>query len=334
MNITSFSSNPTAAGGQFHNRAGKPDKHDRFRPSRNKTIWLHENDQEVLRLVDRCRFLDSRQLRLMLGRGLNERAFLRRLQTLFHAEYLERPEQQRSRWWAKGAAQHYVYALGIEGHKLLYPELHKKGASTDWRLRNRRAQALYIDHRLAVAEVMLSFLLAGEMLNVQMVAWHEGNGFHRATGLPSAIDVPTQGGSIYVPLHPDAYFVLSTSDGRQDYFFLEVDRGTEPISRATWVRTSIRRKLAAYWQLYADRVNERAGIPSFRVLTVTTSGTRVENMRRLARAIDPKQRGSAMFLFTTVDRISLNDPPPSLMAPIWLPPIQDEPGRCLWTTAS
>src|SRR5262249_42715262 len=119
------------------------------------------------------------------------------------------------------------------------------------------------------------------------------------------------------------------SDGSREHFFLEVDRGTEPLMRTTWRRTFICRKLAGYWQLYRARIAERADIPSFRVLTVTTSESRVEHMLALARAMDPKQRGSAMFLFATLDRFTLDDPVPSLNSRIWFSPILDEGPRPL-----
>ncbi|MBI3785554.1 MAG: hypothetical protein HY270_19350 [Deltaproteobacteria bacterium] len=89
------------------------------------------------------------------------------------------------------------------------------------------------------------------------------------------------------------------------------------------------RKFAAYWQLYRGRLAERVGIPSFRVLTITTSETRVENMRTLARAMDPKEKGSALFLFTTSDTITLDDAGASLTAPIWLTPIEHSAPRAL-----
>jgi hypothetical protein len=317
---------------RFQNRAGSPDRSGRFRPNRNVPLVLQPNDQEVIRLVDRCRFLDSRQLRLTIGRGLNDRAFLRRLRQLFDAEYLDRPEQQLNRWWTKGeATKHYVYGLGIEGHRLLYPELHRKGApTTDWRLRNRRAQALYMDHRLAISEAMLSFIVAAESINAQILAWTEGKEFHRATGLPGYVQLETADSTVDVPLNPDAYFVLSTGDGRCDHFFLEVDRGTEPIIRTTWRRTHVYRKLAAYWQLYRARIAERAGVPSFRVLTVTTSEVRIGSMQALARLMDPKRRGSPLFLFTTANSITLDDPTRSLKVPIWFSPTRNNAPRVLY----
>ncbi|MBI3782954.1 MAG: replication-relaxation family protein [Deltaproteobacteria bacterium] len=321
--------------GRFQNRAGSPDQSKRFTPNRTKKLHLHPNDQAVVHLVDRCRFLDSRQLRLTIGRGLNPRAFLRRLQQLFHAEYLDRPQQQLNRWWTKGeATKHFVYGLGIEGHKLLYPELHRKGApTTDWRLRNRRAGAVYMDHRLALSEVMLSFVGAAEGINAQVVNWTEGKEFHQATRLPDYVQLETRTGTVDVPLNPDAHFVLAASDGRREHFFLEVDRGTEPIMRTTWRRTHVYRKLAGYWQLYRGRLAERVGIPSFRVLTVTTSATRIDNMRALARAMDPKQKGSALFLFTTLDQITLDNPGPSLTAPIWFSPVEHADVRALLAAA-
>ncbi len=277
-----------------------------------------------MRLVDRCRFIDSRQLRLTLGRNLNQRAFLRRLEQLADNEYLDRPEQQKRRWWAQGRRLHFVYGLGVEGHKLLYPELHRKGApATDWRLRNRRVQPLYMDHRLAVTEVMLSFVLGAEQLGMRVESWLEGRDFHRATGLPLHLDLTTSNGVVTVPLNPDAYFVLADDAGRHDHFFLEIDRGTEPIVRTTWQRTAVYRKLAAYWQLYAARIALQRDIPSFRVLTVTTSEARVENMRVLARSMDPKRRGSALFRFATANEINLVAPSLALTAQLWASPASD-----------
>lgn len=329
--MTNPSRSHPAAARRFQNRAGRPDRHDRFKPSRSNAIELQPNDQEVLRLADRCRFVDSRQLRLTVGRGFNERAFLRRLQQLFHAEYLDRPPYQLGRWWTnRQPNRHYVYALGINGHRLLYPHLHQKGAAgTDWRLKNQRVQPLSIDHRLLVTEAVLTFFLAGEQLGLTMATWLEGKEFHQATGLPQYVVITTPATEVDVPLNPDAYFVLAHAGGRRDHFFLEVDRGTEPVVRSQWNRTSIRRKLAAYWQLYRTRVAERAGIPSFRVLTVTTSNTRVDNMRALARAMDPKHKGSSMFLFATTGQITLDDAAPALTAPIWLPPVESSPPRPL-----
>jgi hypothetical protein len=53
-------------------------------------------------------------------------------------------------------------------------------------------------------------------------------------------------------------------------------------------------------------------------------------MRSLARAIDRKERGSALFLFTTADNITLDDPTPALTAPIWLTPVQNTAPRALF----
>lgn len=326
-----FQADPSSR--RFQNRAGSPDRTKRFEPSRTKAIQLQPSDQALLHLVDRCRFVDSRQLRLTIGRDLNERAFLHRLQQLFHAEYLDRPQQQLNRWWTKGeATRHYVYGLGIEGHKLLYPELHRRGAgTTDWRLRNRRAQVLYLDHRLALTEVMLSLLLGAEGISAQVLTWSEGQEFHRATQLPQHVQLAANTGTLDLPLNPDAYLVLKVGAAEHDHFFLEIDRSTEPITRTTWRRTSIYRKLAVYWELYRARVAERKGIASFRVLTVTTSQTRIEHMRVLARMIDPKQKGSAMFLFAPAAQILLEDPVKSLTAPIWFSPVDNTAPLALYS---
>ena len=113
-------------------------------------------------------------------------------------------------------------------------------------------------------------------------------------------------------IKPDRAMQLVTKDGASANFLLEADRGTMPIQRKlikpgqrqTWYAE----KLAAYyWGWKARRHEEQFGWDSFRVLTVTTSAARIEQMVDCVMALT-EGRGSALFCFTTEAAIANGNP--------------------------
>jgi len=114
---------------------------------------------------------------------------------------------------------------------------------------------------------------------------------------------------------PDASFSLERRDGQLAHFYLEADRGTMTKDRFL-------RKLQAYWQL-----SQRKGIAdipdAFRVLTVTNSLRRTENLRIAAKTADPKHKGSRMFYFVTQDAYDLKHPE-AVLEHIWRTPADPE----------
>lgn len=99
-------------------------------------------------------------------------------------------------------------------------------------------------------------------------------------------------------------FGLSFADNTASYFFLEIDRGTIPLRRtepygtAAW-RKNIEYKLRTYYVGWrANRHVEQFGVKQARVLWVTSSQARLENMIEVQRAVTGG-RGSALFLFST-----------------------------------
>jgi len=288
------------------------------------TVRPTSADVGLLQLVERCRLVDSRQLRLTIGRESHRRAFLYRLQRLFHSRHLTRPQSQLNRWWTKGEpTKHYVYGLGPKGYSVLHPEDGDESNAV-LRLRDQRIGSDYIDHRLKLTEAVLCFEEAAGAEQWPLT-WTEGDDFRATTGLTRTVAIADA--KKPQPLNPDA-FVTFTADTIAARYFLEIDNGTEPIERhgsQRWERTSILRKLAVYDQLAPRRGDtdydrrHRAPWP-FRVLTVTTTPERMENMRQLAQAMDPKKKGSRLFLFTTLDRVTLDRPRDVLTEPIWWSP--------------
>lgn len=106
-------------------------------------------------------------------------------------------------------------------------------------------------------------------------------------------------GARKVRVIPDGYFVIEFQQAEQpDHFFLEVDRGT--MSNSRW-----QGKVKAYVRFRAAGLSqEHYGTENFRVLTVTTSQQRLQNLKGATEAAG----GKFYFWFTTQEQVD-----------IWLP---------------
>ena len=104
---------------------------------------------------------------------------------------------------------------------------------------------------------------------------------------------------------PDRLFSLRYANDTRLNFALELDRGTMDIASRTLVgKSSIRRKLIGYHQAWLQkRHTERWGFQSFRVLLLTPSEKRLQNMLAEQQAIVGGE-GSNLFLFSTPQRIA------------------------------
>jgi hypothetical protein len=194
---------------------------------------------------------------------------------------------------------------------------HRK-LTDELRLKNERVKLPFIEHQLALTEVLAAFTLAVEAEGWR-VNWSDEQAFHDKTGLPPTVEIPSRAGERYeLPLHPDAFLTLTDDAGYRYHHFVEVDMGTEPIERKDWQRSSIRRKLLAYWHLFSSSLTRfDRQRDSFRVLTVTTTEERLHNMRDVARDVDPKKKGPHWFLFSTHARCRLEDPAALLWGTTW-----------------
>jgi hypothetical protein len=131
-------------------------------------------------------------------------------------------------------------------------------------------------------------------------------------------------------IKPDWPFTLI--DGHDELiFFHEADRSTTSLESVSGKR-DMYMKYRAYWLLWRqEEIKARQGLPalkSFRVLTTTRSARRCENLRALARTVDDKQTGSAMFWFAE-ERAYDPHQPESIWQPIWKTPKDDRPHHLL-----
>jgi hypothetical protein len=105
-------------------------------------------------------------------------------------------------------------------------------------------------------------------------------------------------------LIPDGYFELHSRETVRGVF-LEMDMGTE--TARVW-----KKKVAEYLSFaVSGGFQERFGISQFRVLVITTSAKRLQNLAKVISRITPK-----LFWLTTLDEFKTNGP----WSPIWSRP--------------
>jgi hypothetical protein len=109
---------------------------------------------------------------------------------------------------------------------------------------------------------------------------------------------------------PDGYFILET-ETHLYHHFLEIDLATVTGETTEWGKRNFAMKVATYLEYYrSGKYEERYNTQGMRVLTVTTSETRLANLKAITERAGGKQR----FWFTTFDLIKESD---SLIDPIW-----------------
>ena len=279
----------------------------RFARSALPHLRLTPDDIAIIRHVARHRFLRSTHLvRLLPHRSAKK--IVERMGQLYHAGYLDRPRAQLDYYDRAGSAP-MVYAPGDRSNEVI-----SEISRVDWRDKNRQARRPYIEHTLAIADVMVAVELSArrrkdlELLDEQaLVALHD----ERRTGArwSMSADVRANGQQHRISIVPDAVFAFRfRTFGRIAYFFLEVDRGTMAINSADLSKNSYRRKLLGYHAaLKAGQHAERFGFQNARVLTVTTGEERVQSMIDVVDTITGRH-ATGRFLFSTLEEVLATDP--------------------------
>ena len=255
-------------------------------------IQLTWRDLEILRQVARHRFLDSRQISLLVDGSPQQ--VLRRLQRLFHHGYLDRPHAQ-VRYFSEDGSRPMVYALASAGARAIAVSGQRRH-----RYDNRNLKQLYMQHTLQVSDVMVAFTRATRSAKAPRLLLEEDLAPDKSPSkaFQWAVTVKHRNESKRVGIFPDRVFALeSTEKGERVFYFVEADRATMPITRRSLNQSSIWRKLLAYEATWSQKIHEsRFGTKRFRVLFVTTTPERVDH---LLAACSKLPRGQGLFLFTT-----------------------------------
>lgn len=258
-------------------------------------MGLTARDADILRAVNRHRFLRSHQITELVS-GSRQQT-LRRLQKLYHHGYLERPACQLD-YYQRSGSQSIVYGLASRGASHLRRVDDTPFSRLDWTSRNGSVKRLFLEHALMVSKIMVALEIAcRKSATVRLQIEHE-------ISLPSATRKESEpfrwkatvSGKEKLGIIPDRVFALeSVERGDRILCFLEADCGTMPVRRATLETSSFARKLLAYQASWTQRIHlARFGFPRVRVLTVTTSTARLENLVAAAASVE---NGKGLFLF-------------------------------------
>jgi Replication-relaxation len=198
--------------------------------------------------------------------------------------------------------QKHIYALG----RRALPVLVEQGIGSDdllsLRLRTHELKPLFLEHEMMLVDfhvmLQLACASAGEL---RLIDWREGP---QTQDSVSFID--EHGRRTTLPVRPDAIFTIEDArrpagENRINYFF-EADRAT----MAGESRFS--KKITAYWHFRQQSLHSKKfGMKTFRVLTVTTTDKRAENLGKLAASLLP-EGGRKFYFFTSLKHFSLEKP--------------------------
>jgi len=275
------------------------------RASEPPAFRLTDGDIEIVRQVARHRFIASGSIAELVKRSIDRTND--RLMRLYHAGYIDRPRAQLDRFPTTGSGR-IVYALADRGARLLAPEL--STAHLDWSRKNSEAGRPFIEHQIKIVEFQVAMERAACALgNVRYMnadeLLAEAPETIRSARNPFGMRarLSERGASREVGVVPDLVFGLRFSDGSRRCFMVEIDRGTMPITRASFDQTSFERKMRVYLTAHAAKLHERQlGWRTFRVLTVTTDQQRAASMIKVLQSLHiAGSPGPSLFLFGNFD---------------------------------
>lgn len=262
------------------------------RPTNPAPMVLTDRDKAIVRAVYEYRVLKQQQIAdLFFG---TEAAASRVLLRLYHHRYLDR----RLLPVVYGKSPN-LYVLDRRGADLLRAE--EGLEDLVWYPSSKDLKLEFLDHTLALNDVRIAVTRATQDGDYELRQWR-GEGQMKADYDWVDIRLPS-GRSQRVSLIPDSYAVIRTPLGVA-HLFWEIDRG----STTTDV---FLRKILAYQRYQASGAySARYNAKTMRVLTVTTSRRRLENLKTASEKVGADWR----FLFTVADDLTRES---VLARPIW-----------------
>ncbi|MGA3116744.1 MAG: replication-relaxation family protein [Syntrophobacteraceae bacterium] len=265
---------------------------------------------EILALVYDYRFMASDQVtRIIAG---SERKILARLQKLFHHGYLERLCDRRIR--TRAGSDKMVYTITQKAAEFLIAEMGLPITKLNWTSKNRTVTERHIKHTLMIGKFRTALTLAvGDQERVGLAFWRESRGIGQNID-PELSDKVTVGvgdrGKEQARIIPDAFLAVETAKSKH-FLYLEADRSTMTNERFL-------KKLKAYWIWWKQGGSRKKhGVDHFRVLTVTRSYERRDNLKRIALEASPGTGGSGMFWFACEKDYEVSAPE-SILRDIWV----------------
>ena len=203
-----------------------------------------------------------------------------------------------------------VYRLSRKGAEIVASELNTTvaalsywGKGDDRDHRTTQTGMMFLEHALKINDVRIAIKQGAAARGYRVEHWLDDSQLKSQEMRDYVTLTSEYGKTLNVAVIPDAYFSLYMGD-RRAHFFLELDRAT--MSNPRW-RTRI---LAYLAYVNAGKYQVRYQTRSLRILTVTTTAERLENLRKTTL----KSGGGDLFWFTTLDQVSEAT---ILSSPIW-----------------
>jgi len=264
---------------------------------------LTQRDLAIIEAVFTCRVLTSAQIGRLLfdGASQSERICRRRLQKLYHHGYLAREELPVKA--SEGSAP-FLYFLDRLGAEAL-AQWRGVDASA-WVPKKNKVQPLFLHHRLATNDVRVAATVDARANGYTIPRWIDEDALNADKETVTVTDAA--GKEQTVCLVPDGHFEV-LAGGTVYHFFLELDRATETGVSAKWRDWT--GKIHLYLAYYGSgRYQAKYHTSDMRVLTVTTSEERAENLR----AATAKAGGKGRFWFATLPQVTSR---PFFRDPFW-----------------
>jgi Replication-relaxation len=264
------------------------------RPRELPAFEMTPRDEAIVRLIARHRFARSTDIIKLIGAmypGSSPKKILERLHFLFHSNYISRPRVQLEPYRAGAGSQPLVYILGNRGADLLASKFAMRRSAVDWTAKSRTASRGEVEHALETTDFVVALELACRRSGhldviyfdeiLKTIAPPKTRESPRPYFWPVTADWQGREATVYVI--PDKIIGIRNRHREvghdQKFFFIEIDRGTQPVVRSNLAQSSILRKLIGYGTTYRDDLHKTVyNLPNFRVLTITTGRKRIENI--------------------------------------------------------
>ena len=222
---------------------------------------------------------------------------LHRLKLLFHSGFLRRKEQAQT---LSDGRKPLLYFLDRHGAQYLAELAGCAVSDLDWDRQGHEVGTLFLDHLLLSNDVRVAATLAARQHGYTLTDWRDERTLRRDHHAEPITITAADGNAQQVTLIPDGFFLLETETANYHHF-LEVDRATSTLQGGQAGKRDWARKVATYLAYFKSGAYQRRyQTQNLRILTVTTSQKRLQNLKEVTEEAGGKKR----FWFTTADKIT------------------------------
>ena len=247
-------------------------------------VTLTPRQQEALAKLIAARKARASGRETAERRPRTKREIQRRLEFLFHHGYVKRKKLSDN--------EPIAYAIGNKAAEelMLYYGIDRQ--QIEWTTKNRECGEPYIRHALMVTGLRHAVVVAlRDRPDVTLKFWEPDGAFQAKVQYEDRVH--TQGGTrtqvVDGTVKPDSLFLLLHRE-KGIHYFPEADRST--MSNGRYFS-----KLKAYYAFWATYVRDgKSPIKQMRVLTITRSEERKQNLRKIADQLSPEAKNLFWFI--------------------------------------